>query len=57
MAAIVGVSNLVLVSTPDVVFVGPLDGASALKSVVQKLRATRPELVNGVLATKPERKD
>jgi len=28
------------------VFVGPLDGATALKSVVQKLRATRPELVN-----------
>jgi mannose-1-phosphate guanylyltransferase/mannose-6-phosphate isomerase len=48
VAALVGVSNLVLVSTPDVVFVGPLDGAGALKSVVQKLRATRPELVNGV---------
>jgi mannose-1-phosphate guanylyltransferase/mannose-6-phosphate isomerase len=47
VAALVGVSNLVLVSTPDVVFVGPLDCATALKSVVQKLRATRPELVNG----------
>jgi len=48
VAAVVGVSNLVLVSTPDVVFVGPLDGASALKSIVQKLRTTRPELVNGM---------
>jgi mannose-1-phosphate guanylyltransferase/mannose-6-phosphate isomerase len=48
IAALVGVSNLVVVSTPDVVFVGPLDGANALKTVVQKLRATRPELVNGL---------
>jgi mannose-1-phosphate guanylyltransferase/mannose-6-phosphate isomerase len=48
VAALVGVSDLVLISTPDVVFVGPLDCASALKSVVQQLRATRPELVNGM---------
>src|SRR5207244_11469887 len=48
VAAMVGVSNLVFVSTPDVVFVGPLDGAGALKAVVQKLRSTRPELVNGL---------
>jgi mannose-1-phosphate guanylyltransferase / mannose-6-phosphate isomerase len=47
MAALVGVSNLVLISTPDVVFVGPLDSADALKSMVQKLRATHPELVSG----------
>jgi mannose-1-phosphate guanylyltransferase / mannose-6-phosphate isomerase len=48
VAALVGVSDLVLVSTPDVVFVGPLDGASALKAVVQMLRTTRPELVSGL---------
>jgi mannose-1-phosphate guanylyltransferase/mannose-6-phosphate isomerase len=48
VAALVGVSNLVLVSTPDVIYVGPLDSADALKSMVQKLRATRPELVSGL---------
>ena len=48
VAALVGVSDLVVVSTPDVVFVGPLDSAGALKTVVQKLRATHPELVNGL---------
>ncbi|MFL5258836.1 MAG: mannose-1-phosphate guanylyltransferase [Hyphomicrobiales bacterium] len=48
VAALVGVSDLVVVSTPDVVFVGPLDSAGALKTVVQKLRATRPELVSGL---------
>jgi mannose-1-phosphate guanylyltransferase/mannose-6-phosphate isomerase len=50
VATLFGVSDLVVISTPDVVFVGQLDDASGLKTLVQKLRAIRPELVAGLAA-------